>query len=225
MLLLAIDSAQRQGSISLARDDGGACEIIAGALIEGGTFSSQFIPQLSRLLRENNLTKEQMECFACASGPGSFTGLRVGLAAIKALAEVLGRPIVPVSTLEMIASGAGGQHEFVISALDAGRGDVYVGEYHRKGVRWRAKREFLATAEEFAAFLRGFDVAPLVVTPEERVGEASRLAGALDVQVIAPPTSETVARLAFLKFAAGETVTVDELESNYVRGDMVLYAK
>ncbi len=224
MLLLAIDSSHRQGSISLARGEAEQCQILATSAIEDGNFSAHFIPQLSRMLRDANIAKEHIDCFACATGPGSFTGLRVGLAAIKALAEVLQKPIVGVSVLECIASAGGDLHEFVIPALDAGRGESYVGEYHRsRDGQWEGKREFLATKEELAAFLRGFDVPPPLLTPEESIAEAARLAGALETQIVAKSSSETVARLAFPKFAAGETVTVDALEANYVRRDQSLY--
>jgi hypothetical protein len=92
---------------------------------------------------------------------------------------------------------------------------------------WRAKREFLSTQEEFIAFLRGFDVPPAVLIPhdlnEQRISEAARNAGALDIHIVAPSSSETVARLALLKLAAGETITVDQLDANYLRRDQALY--
>src|SRR5216110_2464124 len=80
------------------------------------------------LLTKHNFDKQQIDAFAVASGPGSFTGLRVGLAAIKALAEVLAKPIAAVSLLEAVAM-AGGVEGDVIAALDAGRKEIYAGEY------------------------------------------------------------------------------------------------
>ena len=95
------------------------------APLVGGTFSAQLIPQIAELLSSNGFMKTAIGAFAVVSGPGSFTGLRIGLAAVKALAEVLSKPIAAVSLLEVcvLASGAQGK---VMSALDAGRSEVYV---------------------------------------------------------------------------------------------------
>ena len=74
--------------------------------------------------------------FVVVSGPGSFTGLRVGLATVKGLCEVLQKPLATVSMLEAIAVTYGSAGETVTAVLDAGRGEVYVGEY-RAGFRKR----------------------------------------------------------------------------------------
>src|SRR5690348_1451642 len=99
MILLAIDTSGKEGSIALARAledarNSSDLTILDAAPLEGGTFSAQLVPQIAELLARNGLQKEDIGAFVVASGPGSFTGLRVGLAAIKALAEILGKPIV-----------------------------------------------------------------------------------------------------------------------------------
>src|ERR1043166_10140220 len=99
MLVLAIDTSGRQGSVALARGDEKSFQLIQSVAIEGGTFSAELVPQIAELFAQHNLTKEQIDAFAAASGPGSFTGLRVGLAAIKALAEILEKPIAAVSKI------------------------------------------------------------------------------------------------------------------------------
>jgi tRNA threonylcarbamoyl adenosine modification protein YeaZ len=75
--------------------------------LAGGAFSAQLIPQIAALLEKHGHSKHDLEAFVVASGPGSFTGLRVGLAAIKALAEALQKPIVAISVLEANACRAG----------------------------------------------------------------------------------------------------------------------
>ena len=96
--------------------------------LEGGTFSAQLVPQIAALLAKHGFSKTDIGGFAVVSGPGSFTGVRVGLAAIKALAEVLEKPIAAVSLLEAVAV-SGGSSGRVTAVLDAGRGEVYAGEY------------------------------------------------------------------------------------------------
>ena len=91
MLLLAADTSGKHGTIALARcgpDD--ACMVVEVVPLEGGTFSAQLVPQIAALLAKHGFSKADIGGFAVVSGPGSFTGVRVGLAAIKALAEVLG---------------------------------------------------------------------------------------------------------------------------------------
>ena len=135
MVLIGIDTSGKQGSLALARVPQNASsvediEIVETVPLEGGTFSAQLIPQLAELLARNELSKQEISAFAVASGPGSFTGLRVGLAAVKGLAEVLRTPIIAVTLLEAVARSGSEGH--VLAALDAGRNELFVGEYEAR---------------------------------------------------------------------------------------------
>jgi tRNA threonylcarbamoyladenosine biosynthesis protein TsaB len=221
MLLLAIDTSGKQGSIALARAgeptaEAGDFEMIEVATLVGGTFSAQLIPQIAELLSSNGFMKTAIGAFAVVSGPGSFTGLRIGLAAVKALADVLNKPIAPVSLLEVcvLASGAQGK---VMSALDAGRSEVYVGEYeipaHAGQVsREQLPRESLLSKTEFLAQAEGW----IVVTPDSILAEAARATG-LTVSVLEPISAADVARLGWRKIQSGKTVGPEQLEANYIR--------
>lgn len=103
MLILSADTSGKHGSIALVRCDEKKLETLELVPLEGGTFSAQLVPEIAELLSRHKLSKTNIDAFAVASGPGSFTGLRVGLAAIKALAEILQKPIAAVSLLEVIA--------------------------------------------------------------------------------------------------------------------------
>src|SRR5919205_942016 len=118
MLLLAADTSGKNGSIALAKCEGENYSVIDLVPLLGGTFSAQLVPQISGLLAKHGFSKGDIGGFAVASGPGSFTGLRVGLAAIKGLAEILGKPIAAVSLLETLAGSASGTGK-VLAALDA----------------------------------------------------------------------------------------------------------
>src|SRR3981081_3345385 len=103
MLLLATDTSGRYGSIALARANEDApasntldlreVEILEVVALSGGTFSAQLVPQVAAMLAKHGFSKNDIGGFTVASGPGSFTGLRVGLAAIKGLAQILGKPM------------------------------------------------------------------------------------------------------------------------------------
>jgi tRNA threonylcarbamoyladenosine biosynthesis protein TsaB len=223
MLLLAVDSSGKNGSIALARcGTDGACTPFEPAPLAGGTFSAQLIPQIAALLDKHGFAKSQLDAFAVVSGPGSFTGLRVGLGAIKALAEVLHKPIATVSLLEAVAASA--PKEFsgkVLAVLDASRGEFYAGEYEvsASGMTMLSER-LLPRAELITAA-----IGACVITPDGSAAEAARKSAAQVVPIPAP-RADTIARLAWPKILAGQTVTPDALEANYIRrSDAELFFK
>src|ERR1035438_2640799 len=132
MILLVTDTSGKNGSVALARTgqspEPEKIELIEEAPLAGGTFSAQLVPQVAAILANHGLSKTDIDAFVVVSGPGSFTGLRVGLAAIKALGEILRKPIVPISLLEVMAL-APGADGLVLAVLEAGRGEAYAGEY------------------------------------------------------------------------------------------------
>jgi len=210
-ILLAADTSGKHGSIALARcGPGDSCAVLEVVPLAGGTFSAQLVPQVARLLEKHGIDKTQIDAFAVASGPGSFTGLRVGLAAIKALAEVLAKPVAAVSLLEAVAA-ASSLNGRVVAALDAGRGEVYAGgcQIHG-GVRLLSER--LLTQQEFLEFAVG----AAVVSPDEAVAAVARSAG-LSVQEIARPLSDAVARLGWRKILSGDITSAEALDANYIR--------
>src|SRR5579863_4119035 len=129
MLLIAIDTSGRHGSVALCRGDEASCTTLQTMPLEGGTYSARLMPAIAELLANQQLSKEQIDAFIVVSGPGSFTGLRVGLATVKGLCEVLRKPLVAVSMLEAVAVVRGCADDKFAVALDAGRGEVYVGEF------------------------------------------------------------------------------------------------
>jgi tRNA threonylcarbamoyladenosine biosynthesis protein TsaB len=221
MLLLATDTSGKNGSIALARVTPGRSEVevIEVVPLAGGTFSAQLVPQIAALLEKHGYRKTDLAGFAVASGPGSFTGLRVGLAAIKALAEVLHKPIAAISLLEAVAR-SGRAHARVFAVLDAGRGEVYAGDYdlepqiHMRSERLLSREAFLAEARERA-----------VVTPDADLAEALGAAGAT-VQQIEYPGSGVIAHLGWERIQRGETVRPEDLEANYIRrSDAEIFSK
>jgi tRNA threonylcarbamoyladenosine biosynthesis protein TsaB len=216
MLLLAIDTSGKQGSIALARagersGDGDDVDVIEIAALTGGTFSAQLIPQIGELLSSNGFVRDDIGAFAVASGPGSFTGLRIGLAAVKALAEVLSKPIAPVSLLEVCVRMSGAQGK-IMAALDAGRGDVYVGEYEIPSGAGQSPHEHMLTRSDFISQARGWTV----VTPDSMLAEAAGAAG-LSISLLPPISADAVARLGWRKIQSSDTVTPEQLEANYIR--------
>jgi tRNA threonylcarbamoyladenosine biosynthesis protein TsaB len=214
MLILSIDTSGQSGGITLAEADAGSFRVIESAAIAGGTFSAQLIPTLAALLKKHGYRPSDIGGFAAASGPGSFTGLRVGLSAIKGLAETLHKPIATVSMLEALASLS--EHSGKIAAaIDAGRKEIYFGLYEKSDQALLKQREELLNQQDFQAAL--VSEAPVwVISSDSAIAELATSSGSA-VLVVTRPGSEVIARIGAGKLMAGETVSVDELDANYLR--------
>jgi tRNA threonylcarbamoyladenosine biosynthesis protein TsaB len=214
MLLLAIDTSGKNSSLALARVREGSpeVELVEAVPLAGGTFSTQLVPQIATLLKKHGYTKSELSGFVVISGPGSFTGLRVGLAAIKALAEVLQKPIAAVSLLEAVA-WASGKHGRVVAVLDAGRSDIYAGDCELEDFP-KMHSERLLTRDEFIA--EATANASVVVTPDAALVETLRTT-TFAAQQISYPSSEVIALLGWQHIQRGQVVTPEELEANYIR--------
>ena len=223
MLLLVTDTSGNNGSIALARAgerDPQDVDVIEVVPLAGGMFSAQLVPQIAALLHKHGLSKTDIGAFVVVSGPGSFTGLRVGLAAIKALAEILKKPIVPVSLLEVAASASRAQGK-VVAALDGGRGEVYFGAYEITGESVKVVREELLSKTEFLSEARD----STVVTPDPTLAAAARDAG-LSVLAIDAPGAAMIAQFGWKRLQAGKAVSPEQLEANYMRrSDAEIFVK
>jgi tRNA threonylcarbamoyladenosine biosynthesis protein TsaB len=219
MILLAVDSSDKNGSIALARcGPAEVCNVLEVVQLSGGTFSAQLVPQIAALLGSHGFNKEDIGGFAVISGPGSFTGLRIGLAAVKALAEVMEKPIAAVSLLEAIAT-AGKVRGRVLAALDAGRNEVYLGEYEIGAPVRRIDEKLVAQAE-----LLTIAIGLTVVTPDKKLADLVRASG-LSVEEIRRPESDAVAAIGWKKILACEIVSPEMLDANYIRrmdGEIVI---
>jgi tRNA threonylcarbamoyladenosine biosynthesis protein TsaB len=215
MLILGIDTSGKDGSLALVRFEDQKQLTLDVSPIAGGTFSAQLIPQLAAMLGQHGLSKRDIDGFAVTSGPGSFTGLRVGLAATKALAEILRKPIVAVSLLEAVARAAeildlaGNQ---MIAALDAGRGEVYVGRLRIEDGRMSYIDHELTTPTQILSTASGEQV----VTPDKKLAELFSNSN-LKTTLVRRPGADSIARLGYEKIQAGNTVAPEILDALYIR--------
>ncbi len=119
-LVLALDTTREFGSIALVTGNETLDEVLLHA---PDGFGHILFENIARLLKRNKIALEDITLFAAASGPGSFTGVRIGLACIKGLAEATGKPAAGVSNLEALAEFSGAPSRAVV--IDARRGEVY----------------------------------------------------------------------------------------------------
>ncbi|MGH9370393.1 MAG: tRNA (adenosine(37)-N6)-threonylcarbamoyltransferase complex dimerization subunit type 1 TsaB [Vicinamibacterales bacterium] len=129
LLILSLDTTSRAGSVAVVRDDVVIAEVTGDPAITHG----QRLPgELRRALETAAVTLDQIDLLAVAAGPGSFTGLRVGIASMQGLACSRGLKVVPVSTLEALARDAARQRQddaLVAPWIDAQRGEVFATLY------------------------------------------------------------------------------------------------
>jgi tRNA threonylcarbamoyladenosine biosynthesis protein TsaB len=214
MLILAIETSGQSGGITLAEANAGSFHVVETAAIAGGTFSAQLIPTLAALLKKHGYGVKELGGFAAASGPGSFTGLRVGLSAIKGLAETLHKPIATVSVLEALASLADREGK-IAAAMDAGREEVFLGVYENSAGELSRQREELLTQQEILATL-ATERPAVIITSDAALAELASASHSA-VVVVTSPGSEVIARIGARKLLAGETVSVEALDANYLR--------
>jgi tRNA threonylcarbamoyladenosine biosynthesis protein TsaB len=229
MLLLAVDTSGKNGSLALVRttplkpkeglngapSDSSRFEVLELVPLVGRMYSAQIIPELQNALARQNLKKTDIDAYAVASGPGSFTGLRVGLSTVKALSEVLHKPIAAVSVLEAAARMVGATGRVVV-ALDAGRKQVFVGEYEF-GEEFRVieGKESLVSLQAFLAQTPD-PTQGAFFSPDQAVREAAALHG-VEIREIAAPQADMFARIGYAKIIRRETTSADILEANYIR--------
>jgi tRNA threonylcarbamoyladenosine biosynthesis protein TsaB len=193
-------------------------------------YSSRMFRELEFLLKELALRMEDFDLFAVVAGPGSFTGLRVGLAAVKGWAEVYRKPIAAVSALEAVAAQAREAGLFVVPVLDARRSQIYFGVYRRVVDAAGAARlaldgdEYVMTPAEFFAALRARDTDAgfNIVTPvPELFSDAASQNDIAALKASLEPASSVLApvigQLGFQRAQRGELVDALTLDANYVR--------
>jgi tRNA threonylcarbamoyladenosine biosynthesis protein TsaB len=220
MLVLALDTATPGGGLAIL-EDSRILGVVSTRVEE--TYSSRLFRHLEFLLSETRLELRSMDLFAVAAGPGSFTGLRVGLTAVKGWAEVLAKPIASVSGLEAVAAQVRGGSGLLVPVLDARRGQIYAGVY-RKGAQGLERQgdERVMSAEEFLETLPApfGGVAPAFVTPSPELlaDPLSRSAfRGCTIEQVSTVLAPVIGLLGMERARRGELVDSLHLDANYIR--------
>jgi tRNA threonylcarbamoyladenosine biosynthesis protein TsaB len=208
-VLLSIDTCGPIGTVALARVNGDSAVFLGQIEIPGGELSKRLVLSIASLLTSAGLSVPELAGIVAVTGPGSFTGIRVGLAAVKALAEAASLPVVAVSRLALLATLAKTQ----AAALDAHRGQVFLGTYVASG----SAREVLMTAGDFP--VAGAGPSGPIAFCEEAVAHLLETVVA-DVQLVRsrPPTAFDALAFALPRFQAGDFADIALLDGYYLRG-------
>ncbi|HZD31801.1 MAG TPA: tRNA (adenosine(37)-N6)-threonylcarbamoyltransferase complex dimerization subunit type 1 TsaB [Candidatus Angelobacter sp.] len=215
MLIVAIDTSGRNGSVALCRGDESNFELLGMTALEGGTYSARLVPCIADLLRLASVDKSHIDGVAVVDGPGSFTGLRIGLSTAKALCQVMQKPLATVSMLEALALTHGREGGVVTSVLDAGRGEMYIGKYEISGDSALLRAQSVWKLTDFLPKLSSLQ--SRIVTTYPKVSGAA---------VVEPLSADSIARIGLRKLLAGDIADAVTLDANYIRrSDAELFSR
>ncbi len=216
MIVLGVESASTQGGVALVGAQGVVAEYVLN--IEA-TYAERLMPAIDRLLQDARISIPEVEGLAVSTGPGSFTGLRIGLSTVKGLALATGKPVVGVPTLRALAWSFPYCRYPICPILDARKKEIYCGlfEYHGSSL--------ISLMEESA--LDPETLAKRIDRPTLFVGDGWRVYGpffqeALGRLVIPPPSSRgvspaAVADLGRRRLLQGEKDAIEDLVPRYIR--------
>jgi tRNA threonylcarbamoyladenosine biosynthesis protein TsaB len=217
MLILAIDTATDKGSLALVRGDQVLLEY---SLESHNSYLTRLMPGVAAILSDTGTDMADLAAVAVSVGPGNFTGLRIGLATAKTLAWSLGRPLVPVPTMEVLAAQIPPQPDPIGVVMDAKRGEIFLGRFRcPEGQPQTLEGPQRLPVGELAARL----VAPLLLTgPGLEVHREILTAHLAPEIALAPPElrwpqAATLARLGRRRLEAGLTANPAQLTPTYLR--------
>ena len=230
MLLLALDTCDSRGSIALLDE-----QKVLGESLHPATedFSSWLLPAVDALLSGNRVSHTDLGGYAVASGPGSFTGVRVGLTTAKAWAEVYEKPIYPVSRLRVLAQRAPLSSEYVAAFIDAQRKQVFAAVYRRHSAEWAllGEERVIDPTEFFRLATQTAGNSGIVwVTLDPEILMASpmwnnQIPAATPILAVQPPLASSIGLHALEHLGRQETDAI-ALDANYVRrSDAEIFGK
>lgn len=219
MSILAIDTSTQVSSVAVASEERLSAELIMQAKL---THSETLMPHIEKVLQMAHLPKGGLSGIAVSIGPGSFTGLRIGLATAKAMAYALDIPLVSVSTLQALACHFPVSGIKLVSMIDAQKGNAY-----RESYRWEEGKLAIVEPLDVVSvqdFLAGYDDAK---EPVILLGDAVRkkIKGKQELPAsvrfapvhLSMPRAANVAMLGLQKLACGDTANLMNLEPMYIR--------
>ena len=219
MSILAIDTATQVSSVAVASEARLSAELTMQARL---THSETLLPHMEQVLKMANVKKEDLDGIAVSIGPGSFTGLRIGLAAAKAVCYALKLPLIGVPTLEAMAWHYPVSGVRIVTLLDAQKGNAYRQSFRFHEGRMEAQEEITVSGLPEVISYCGEMKEPVVllgdVVPKKIAGKLELPANvSLAPAHLVMPRAACVAMVGLKKLAAGEVGNVMDMEPVYIR--------
>ena len=214
MRILSLDTSTAASSIVFSEDG----ELKGEINVESEeTHSVRLLPGIETLLRSCGCTIESVDAFAVVCGPGSFTGVRIGLTTIKGLAESLAKPVIPVTAFEAWVEKFPEQEGILVPVIDARRGEVYGAVYARSG--GAAELQSPGTVEKLPELLASIDHPQACFLGGGAAIHEPLIAAHPGWRVLGsdPFLGRAVSRIAFRRAEAKTVVSAAELQAYYLR--------
>lgn len=218
MKVLAVETSTMLGGVAIM--DGKAGLIAELRLNVKTTHSERLMTVIDHALAQSELTMDEMDVFAVAIGPGSFTGLRIGLSTVKGLSYSTGKPVVTVPTLKAFAWNFPYCEHPVCLMLDARKEEVYAAVFRWEGDAFRQEVEDLSVRpEELLKRLPGTTLfaGEGALLYREVIGRVMKERAVMAPSVAMVPSPANVAMLGLLKAARGEFTVAAEATPLYIR--------
>lgn len=220
MIILAFDSTAKAASVAVCDGE----KLLALYNIDNGlTQSELLLPMAENMLKSLKLNFSDVDLLACAVGPGSFTGVRIGVALVKGIAFGRNIPCVAVSTLDELAENLSGLDGIIIPCMDARRQQVYTATYRGKDGKLEKLTEDRAVAiSELAEELKAYSNEPIYLSGDG-YDVAKRTLSDMGIKVCDTPelliteNAYSIAKIAKRKYDTGEYLTDLEIAPTYLR--------
>jgi len=217
MLTICLDTTTGSSSIAISRDG----QLLAASLLAapGKRQNAWLLPELERLLSSCSLDIAQIDLFACASGPGSFTGVRTGVATVQGLALAHDKPCIGISSLALLAMQLPYAQHPVCPLLDARKDEVYAGLYRCDPLPTPMRDDSALPPAEFLQQLSG----PTIFLGDGAIRYRQLIDELLGDDALFAPLSHAIpsaahgALLAEITFRKGTTSTPEQLLPTYLR--------
>ena len=222
VLILALDTCDARGGVALLRD---ASLLHAEPHLTAEDYSSWLLPAVSRVLSAAQVGMLEIDLYAAASGPGSFTGVRVGLTTVKAWSEVYASPIAAISRLEALAAEGVGSAPYVAASIDARRDQIFAALYRRvSGVLDLVDQEMVIAPDKFLEWCVaqvGSQQIDWVSTDPDCLTQAqqwpSRSSANESVQRVSALLAPRIGQIGFRHAQQNRLFDALSLDANYVR--------
>ena len=226
MIVLAIDTCEVRGSVAVLHN-GGVLQVVTHTSAE--EYSSWLLPAVDLALEAAKSTLGEGDVFAVASGPGSFTGVRIGLTTVKAWSEVFNKPIVAVSRLEAVAAQADRDTPYLASFIDAQRGQIFGALYKRTANGLSLiDQEMVASPGVFIDWVdrraAGVEVAWVSTDPDSIANQPAWQGSAArgeKIECVPCVLAPLIGKMAFQRALKGNVQDALSVDANYVRRSYV----
>jgi len=208
MLILAISTSSNTCSVSILEDDKCIKEL---NIINQRTHSENLMPLIDSLLNETKLSLKDINLIACDNGPGSFTGIRIGISTVKAMVEAMNIPVIECSSLEALSYNVNDESDYIVSLIDARNNQVYCGIFDRNHelVEEYIADDILSAMKIISKYENlifvgdGFEAHRELIVQEKNYDNIVH--------------SKSIGISAYRKYKAGEKQTADEIKPMYLR--------